>query len=107
MRFFEKFFGSVSKTNEENNYALATLEYATSPEIKKSKAMVYNNRRFSFEAESRYTPPAKDYAKVLEIRTDKAKDVTNFELAGLQDSKIRVTVYKSRSSKNYRSIIRG
>ena len=105
MRFFEKLLSSLSKSNEENNYARATLDYATSPEIKKSNAIVFNNRRLAFETVGNYGRAVKDYTKALEITTDNAKAVTNFEVAGLEGSKVRITFYKSRSSKNYRSII--
>ncbi len=49
MRFFEKLFGSVSNSDEKNDYARATLEFATSLEINTNNAKAdSNNRRWVY-----------------------------------------------------------
>ena len=49
MRFFEKLFGSVSNSDEKNDYARATLKFATSLEINTNNAIAdSNNRRWVY-----------------------------------------------------------
>jgi hypothetical protein len=58
MRFFEKLFGSSSNSDKNNDYAKATLEFATSPDIDTSNAIVYTKRELDFKTkgESQITP---------------------------------------------------
>jgi hypothetical protein len=54
MRFFEKLFGSSSNSDKNNDYAKATLEFATSPDIDTSIAIVYTKREVDFKTKGEY-----------------------------------------------------
>ncbi len=99
MRFFKKLFGSISNSNKKNDYARATLKYATSP-------IVNNNRGLAFKADREYDWPVSVYTRTHEIKTKKAITVMNVGVAGLQHQRISVTCYRSYTSKTYLSISR-
>ena len=103
MRFFKKLFGSVSNSNKKNDYARATLEYATSPVIIERNAIVYGNRGLAFEAEGQYDRPVSDYNTARQINNI---TVMNIGVAGLQKQRITVTCYRSYTSKTSLSISR-
>ena len=50
MRFFEKLFGSLSNSDKNNDYARATLEFATSSDINTSNDIVYTKHKLAFKA---------------------------------------------------------
>ena len=102
MRFFEKLFGSLSNSDQKNDYARATLEFATSPEIKKSNATIYTSRGLAFNAKDEYDLAILDCTKALEINTNKAIALMNVRVVGLQGPRISVTIYTSYTSKTYR-----
>lgn len=106
MRFFKKFHSSVSNSNKKNDYALATLKYATSRRINKSNAIVSNNRRLAFEAECEYDRPVSDYAGAHRIKTNNAVTEINIGVDGLQRQRISVTFYRAYKSKTYLSVRR-
>jgi hypothetical protein len=58
MRFFEKLFGSSSNSDKNNDYAKATLEFATSPDIDTSNAIVYTKRELDFKTKGEYDGPS-------------------------------------------------
>jgi len=91
MRFFKKLFGLVSNSNKNNDYARATLEYATSPEIIERNMIVYNNRRLAFEADSEYVRPVSDCTRPRRINNI---TVMNIGIAGLQKQRFSVTLYR-------------
>lgn len=103
MRFFKKLFGSVSNSNKKNDYARATLEYATSPQIIEKNAIVYNNRRLAFEADSEYVRPVSDYTRAPQINNI---IVMNIGVAGSKKQRFSVTFYRYFTSKTYLSISR-
>ena len=103
MHFFKKLFGSVSNSNKKNDYARATLKYASSPEIIKSNAIVCNNRRLAFEANSEYVRPVSHFTRARQINNI---TVMNVAVTGLQHQRISVTFYRSYTSKTYLSISR-
>ena len=106
MRFFKKFHSSVSNSNKKNDYALATLEYATSRRINKSNAIIFNNRRLAFEAEGEYVRPVSDYSGTHQIKTNNAVTEINIGVDGLKHQRISVTFYRAYKSKTYLSVRR-
>ena len=106
MRFFQKFLSSVSNSNKKNDYARATLKYATNLEINKSNAIVCNNRGLAFKSKGEYDRPVSDYTRVHRTKTNNAVTVMNVAGAGLQNQRISVTLYRSYTSKTYLSISR-
>ena len=103
MRFFKKFLGSVSNSNKNNDYAQATLKYATSLEINKRNAIVNNNQEFAFNANSEYDRPVSNYTRAHQINNI---NVMNIGVAGLQHQRISITFYRSYTSKTYLSVSR-
>ena len=106
MRFFKKFHSSVSNSNEKNDYALATLDYATNPRINKTNAIVSNNRRRAFKAEDEYVRPVSDYTGAHRIKTNNAVTKMNIGVDGLQRQRITVSFYRAYTSKTYLSVKR-
>ncbi len=106
MRFFKKFLSSVSNSNKKNDYARATLKYATNRRINKSNAIVCNNRRHDFEPEGEYDRPVSDYTGAHRLKTNNAVTVMNVGVDGLQNQRISVTFYRAYTSKTYLSIRR-
>ena len=106
MHFLKKLFGSVSKSNKKNDYALATLKYATSHQIYKSDAIVCNNRGLAFNSKGEYDQPVLDYTRALRITTNKALTVMNIGVNGPQKQRISVTFYRYFTSQTYLSISR-
>ena len=106
MRFFKKLFGSASNSNKKNDYARATLIYATSPQIYKGDAIVCYNRRFAFNSKGEYDQPVLDYIRAQRIKTNNAVTVMNIGVAGSQKQRISVTFYRYLASKTYLSISR-
>lgn len=106
MHFLKRLFGSVSKSNKKNDYARATLEYATNPQVYKSDAIVCYNRRLAFNAKGEYDQPVLDYARALRIKTNKAVTVMNIGVTGSQKQRISVTFYRYFTSQTYLSISR-
>jgi hypothetical protein len=106
MRFLKKLFGSVSNSVGKNDYARATLEYATSPKTFKSNAMVYSNRMLAFEAQGEYDRPVSGYARTPRIKPNNAIIVMNIGVAGSQKQRISVYTYRYFTSKTYLSISR-
>ncbi len=104
MRFLKKLFGSVSNSNKKNDYARATLEYATSPEIIERNTIAYNNLGLAFKAKGEYDRPISHYTTALKINTKKAIVVMDVGVAGLWQPRISVTFYRSYTSKTYLSI---
>lgn len=100
MRFFKKLFGSASNLNRNDNYARATFEYATNPEIVERNTINYNSREFDF----RYNLPVTSYTSVRQIDILAVKNV---DVIGLQQPRISVTFFKSYTSRTYLSINRG
>ena len=106
MRFFKKFLGSVSNSNKKNDYARATLKYATSPQIYKTNAIVGYSQRSTFNADREYNRPVSDYTRAHQIKTNNAVNVMNIRVDGLPHQRISITFYKSQTSKTYLSISR-
>jgi len=106
MRLFKKLFGSVSNSNKKNDYARATLKYATSLEINNRNAIVCNNRGLAFKADCEYNRPVSDYTRAHQIKTNNAANVMNVAVDGLQNQRISITFYRSQTSKTYLSISR-
>jgi hypothetical protein len=106
MRFFKKFLSSVSNSNKKNDYARATLKYATNLEINKSKAIVCNNRGLAFKTKGEYDRHVSNYTKAHKIKTNNVVTVMNLGVAGLQHQRISVTFYRSYKSKTSLSISR-
>jgi hypothetical protein len=105
MHFFKKLFGLVSNSrdkDEKNDYARATFEYATSPRISKSNAIVYSNQGLTYEANSAYLRAIPDYSRTFEINTNKAKALIDVGFFDLQGKRISVTFYRSFTSTIYR-----
>lgn len=103
MRFFKKFLGSVSNSNKKNDYALATLKYATSLGINNRNAIVNNNRRFAFDADSEYVRPVSDFTRARQINNI---NVMKIGIADLKHQRISITFYRSYTSKTYLSVSR-
>ena len=99
MRFFKKLFGSVSNSNNKNDYARATLEYATSFRTFKSNAIAYNNRGLAFESDSEYARPVSGYTRTHRIKPNNAIIVMNIGVAGSQKQRFSVTFYRYFASK--------
>ncbi len=59
MRFFEKLFGFLSNSDKNNDYAKATLEFATSPDIYTSDEIIYTKRKVDFKAKGENDGPSK------------------------------------------------
>ena len=106
MRFFKKFLSSVSNSNKKNDYARATLEYATSRRIKKTNAIVSNNRRLAFKPEGEYVRPVSDCTGAHRLKINNAVTEMNIGVDGLQRQRISVTFYRAYTSKTYLSIRR-
>lgn len=106
MRFFKKFLGSVSNSNKKNDYARATLKYATSLEINKRNAIVCNNQGLAFKSKGEYDQPVSVYTRAHQIKTNNAITVMNIGVTGLQHQRISVTFYRSYTSKTYLSLSR-
>jgi len=106
MRFFKKLFGSVSNSNKKNDYARATLNYATSLQINKRNTIICNNRGLAFKSKGEYVRPVSDYTRALKIHTKKAVNVMNIRVDSLRHQRISITFYKSYTSKTYLSISR-
>ena len=104
MRFFRKLLGSSSNSGKKNDYARATLEYATSPQIIETNAIVYSNRSSAFEPEGKYGRPVSDYSRTLEINAMGAIELMNLGGRGLHKQRITITSYKSYKSKTDLSI---
>jgi tetratricopeptide (TPR) repeat protein len=85
MRFFEKLFGSVPNSDENNDYARATLEFATSREINKSSTIVDNNQSLILKDKVKYGRAISGYPKALEIKPNTAKAVMKAGVVGLQE----------------------
>lgn len=100
MRFLKKLFGFASNLNRNDDYARATFEYATRPEIIERNTINYRNREFDF----RYKLPVTSYTRVRQIDILAVKNV---DVIGLQQPRISVTLYKSFTSGTYLSIGRG
>ncbi|MCP4608019.1 MAG: hypothetical protein GY845_04820 [Planctomycetes bacterium] len=60
MRFFERLFGSVSESNsdENNDYARATFEFATSSDIYTSDEIVYTKREPDLKTKGKNDGPS-------------------------------------------------
>lgn len=98
MRFFKKLFGSASNSGNKNNYALATLKYATSPEINETNAIVYSNRVLAFRDKGQYVRPVSGYTRVPQTNTNNTINIMNLVAAGLKWKRITVISYKYYSS---------
>jgi hypothetical protein len=96
MHFFKKLFGLTANSNKKNDYARATLEYATSPEIIEKNAIVYNNRRLALEADSEYVRPV---SRCTTARRANNIIVMNFAVAGSQKQRFYVTWYRYFASR--------
>ena len=59
MRFFEKLFGSSSNSDENNDYASATFEFATSSDIYTSDEIVYAKREPDLKTKGENDGPSK------------------------------------------------
>lgn len=99
MRFFKKLFGSLSNSNNKNDYARATLEYATSFRTFKSNAIAHNNRGLAFESDSEYARPVSGYTRTHRIKPNNAIIVMNIGVAGSQKQRFSVTFYRYFASK--------
>jgi hypothetical protein len=99
MRFFKKLFGSASNTGGKNNYALATVKYATSPEINETNAIVYSNRVLTFRDKGQYVRPVSDYTRAPQANTNNTINIMNLISAGLKWKRITVISYRYFSSK--------
>jgi hypothetical protein len=106
MHFVKKLFGSVSNSNKKNDYARATLKYATSLEINKSNTIICNNQGLAFKSKGKYARPASDYTRAHQIKANNAENVMNIRVADLRHQRISVTFYRSHTSKTYLSIRR-
>ena len=106
MRFFKKFLRSVSNSNKKNDYARATLDYATSRRLNKTNAIIPNNRRHAFKPEGEYDRPVPDCTGAHRIKTNNTVNVMNVGVDGLQHRRISVTFYRAYTSKTYLSIRR-
>ena len=106
MRFFKKFLNSFSNSNKKNDYARATLKYATSLEINKRNPIVCNNGGLAFKPKAEYVRPVSVYTKANKIKTNNAVTVMNLAGPGLQKQRNSVTFYRSYTSKTYLSITR-
>jgi Flp pilus assembly protein TadD len=106
MRCFKEFLGSVSNSNKKDDYARATLRYATSRRINKRNAIVCNNRGLAFKSKGEYDRPVSDYTRAHQIKTNNAVTVINIGVADLRDQRISMTFYRSYKSKTYLSISR-
>ena len=68
MLFFEKLFGSVSNSDGKNDYARATLKFATSHEINTNNAIAdNNNRRWAYNNQGKYVKVFEDVRKAQNL----------------------------------------
>ena len=58
MRFFEKLFGFLSNSDKNNDYARATFEFATSPDINTSNDIVSTRQELDFKTKGEYDGPS-------------------------------------------------
>ena len=62
MRFFEKLFGYLSnldKSHKNDDYAQATIEFATSPDIYTSDEIVYIKRKLDLKTKGENDGPSR------------------------------------------------
>jgi hypothetical protein len=103
MHFFKKLFGSLSHLNKKNDYARATLEYATSFKTFKSDKTDYNNRDIALEAEDKFGWRFSVYNRMRRINNI---DVMDIEVTDSKKQRISVTLYRYLTSKTYQFISR-
>jgi hypothetical protein len=98
MHFFKKLFGSASNSKKKNDYALATLEYATSHRTYNTNAIVCNHNRLpAVKAVPKYDPAVSDYAMTIEIEAMKTLKQINLNTPGSKKNFQRITISSFRS----------
>ena len=100
MHFFKKLFGSASNSKKKSDYALATLDYATSNRTYNSNAIVcHHNRLPAVKAVPKYDPAISDYTMAIEIDAIKAlKKEMNSPGSKKIWQRITISSFKSYSS---------
>ena len=104
MRFFRKLLSLVSNSAEKNDYARATLEYATCYKRNKSHALDCRNQGFVFDDNTAYHQAILNYATEYETKTKNSPTIIDTGLFNLPGRRISVTFYRSFTSKTSRSI---
>jgi hypothetical protein len=101
MRLLRRFFDSAWNSRERRNYARATMQYATSPEVFEGNPIFYTNRQTAFATENHHVRPVINYTIARQINI---LSVKNVGVIGLPLPRISVTFYKSYTSRTYMSI---
>ena len=100
MHFFKKLFGSTSNSRNKNNYALATLEYATGRRTYNNNALISGNQVPAFRPDSRYNRPVTDFTPTSQPNANNVINILNVGVPGLkQKHRITISSFKSFSSK--------
>jgi hypothetical protein len=100
MHFFKKLFGAVSNSKGKNDYALATLEYATSHRTYNNNALTSGGQVLAFRADSDYDRPVSNYTPAPQTNANNTINIMNIAVPGLkQKQTITITSFKSYSSK--------
>ncbi|MBN1806482.1 MAG: hypothetical protein JW837_14635 [Sedimentisphaerales bacterium] len=98
MHFFKKLFGAVSGSKGKNDYALATLEYATGRRAYNTNALTCHHDRLpALKADTRYDPAISDYAMALEIDAMKALNPVNPNGPGSKKNWQRIIISSYRA----------
>jgi hypothetical protein len=100
MHFFKKLFGSTSNSRNKNNYALATLEYATGHRTYNNNALISDNQVPALRAGSKYNRPVTDFTPTSQPNANNVINILNVGVPGLkQKHRITISSFKSYSSK--------
>lgn len=99
MHFFKKLFGSASNSKNKNDYALATLEYATSHRIIRGNALTSGSQVLAFRADSNHDRPVSNYTTAPQASANNTINIMNIAIPGLkQRQRITITSYKAHTS---------
>ena len=99
MHFFKKLFGAVSNSNRKKDYALATLEYATSHRIIRGNALTSVSQVLAFRADPNHDRPASNYTTAPQASTNNTINIMNIATPGLkQRQRITITSYRAHVS---------
>ena len=100
MHFFKRLFGSASNSKNKNDYALATLEYATSHRIIRGNTLTPGCQILALRADSQSDRPVPNYTTAPQASANNTINIMNVAVPGLkQKHRITISSFKSYSSK--------